>query len=304
MRNQQSLRGLITATFTPLHEDRSVAFERIPAYAEWLVGEGVSAVFVNGTTGEGQSLTLPERMQLAERWQTVMAGRLPVIVHVGHTAVDDATALARHAESIGAHSVAALAPYFFKPALRELVAFCRQVAAAAPATPFYYYHIPSITGVSVPVAAFLEEAADKIPTLTGVKFTFEDLMDLQNARAAAGGRFNILFGRDEILLAGLTLGCTGAVGSTYNAAAPLYRRIIAAFERGDLATAQEDQRRAAQFITTMVRCGGLAALKGLMKCLGVDCGPMRLPLRTLNEAEIRGFETDLRAIGFFDWARQ
>jgi N-acetylneuraminate lyase len=286
-----------------MHPDGSVAMERIPAYAEWLVAEGVSAVFVNGTTGEGQSLTLRERMQLAERWQAVIGGRMPVVVHVGHTVIEDAAALAKHAESIGVHAVAALAPYFFKPALKELVAFSRQVAAAAPATPFYYYHLPSLTGVNVSVAAYLEEAADKIPTLTGVKFTYEDLMDLQNARAAVGGRFNILFGRDEILLAGLTLGCTGAVGSTYNLAAPLFRRIIAAFQRGELTAAQADQRRAAQFITILVRYGGLAPQKALMKSLGVDCGPTRLPLRTLAEDEVRRLEADLRAIGFFDWAR-
>jgi N-acetylneuraminate lyase len=303
MKAQDPLRGLITATFTPMHADASVALKRIPAYAEWLVKEKVNGVFVNGTTGEGQSLTLQERMQVVEDWQSALAGRLPVVVHVGHTALGEAQALARHAEEVGAAGIATLAPYFFKPGLRELVEFCREVAAAAPATPFYYYHMPSMTGVTVPVTAFLEAAASQIPTLTGVKFTFEDLMDLQNASRVGGGRFNILFGRDEVLLAGLALGCTGAVGSTYNLAAPLYQRIIAAYQRGDMAAAQMEQWRAAQFITVMVRHGGLVALKAMMKMAGMDCGPLRLPMRTLGDGETRQLEADLRAIGFFEWAR-
>lgn len=304
MNVSKKLQGLITATFAPLNADGSLALDRIPAYAEYMVREKVDGVFVNGSTGEGQSLTLPERCQIAERWQSVLAGQLPVVVHVGHTSVGDAQALARHAEQIGAAGVATLAPYFFKPGLRELVAFCRDVAAAAPATPFYYYHIPSMTGVNVPIAAFFEEAAGKIPTLAGIKFTFEDLLDLQNALRIGAGRYNILFGRDEILLAGLALGCTGAVGSTYNVAAPLYHRVIAAYQCGDMPAAQAEQRRAAQFISVMIRYGGLVGLKALMPMVGMECGPMRLPMRTLSDSDARQFEADLRAIGFFDWARK
>jgi N-acetylneuraminate lyase len=300
MNKQQALHGLVVATFTPMQSDGAVALERIDAYAERLVAAKVDGVFVNGSTGEGQSLTLAERMQVAERWQSVLAGQLPLIVHVGHAALPDAQALARHAERIGARGISALAPYFFKPAMPELVSFCAALASAAPATPFYYYHIPSMTGVNVPIAAFLEESSARIPTLAGVKFTFEDLMDLQNALRVSAGRYNILFGRDEILLAGLTLGCTGAVGTTYNMAAPLYQRVIAAFARGDIAAAQTEQRRAAEFITVTIRYGGVGAFKALMQMVGMDCGPARLPVRNLTVDERKGLKMALRKIGFFD----
>jgi N-acetylneuraminate lyase len=298
--NVPRLSGLITAAFTPLRADGTIDWPRLPVYADWLVRERVDGVFVNGTTGEAASLTLPERMQLVERWHEALAGRLPVVVHVGHTALGDAQALARHAEQVGAAGIAALAPFFFRPAVRELVAFCREVAAAAPNTPFYYYHIPSLTGVNVPVATFHEQARSEIPTLAGVKFTSEDLLDVQNALRAD---WNVLFGRDEILLAALALGCTGAIGSTYNVAAPLYRRVFAAYQRGDLPAAQADQRRAAAFITVMIRHGGLPALKAMMKMIGMDCGPPRLPLRPLGDAEAQRLDAELRQMGFFEWAR-
>lgn len=296
-----TLNGLVAAVFTPMDDGGSLALGRVEAYATHLVNTKVDGVFVCGTTGEGQSLTLPERMQVAERWQSVLKGQLPVVVHVGHTALGDARALAAHAEKIGAAAIAGLAPYFFKPALRELVAFSREVAAAAPATPFYYYHIPSLTGISVPTAAFLEAASACIPTLAGVKFTYEDLMDYQSAMRVSDGRFNILFGRDENLLAGLALGARGAVGSTYNVAAPLYKRIIAAYDAGDMTTARLEQFRAVEFISVMIRRGGLVALKEIMSMVGIDCGPMRLPMRTLDQAERNQLDSDLRAIGFFDW---
>src|SRR3954469_8189210 len=120
-----------------------------------------------------------------------------------------------------------MAPFFFRPGtVQELVDFMAQVAAAAPALPFYYYHIPSMTGVHIPAAEFLRAAADRIPNLAGVKFTFENLMDYAECVRFSGGRFDVLFGRDEMLLAGLSLGAHGAIGSTYNFAAPVYHRII------------------------------------------------------------------------------
>jgi N-acetylneuraminate lyase len=162
--------------------------------------------------------------------------------------------------------------------------------------------MPAMTGVAISAAEFLAEAGNRIPTLAGVKFTHEDLGDYQAARAADGGRFDVLFGRDEILLSGLNLGARGAVGSTYNYAAPLYQRILRAHAAGDLSAAQKAQAQAQAFIDIMSRHGGLPAGKTIMKLIGVDCGPVRLPLRTLTPANEATLRAELTAIGFFEYA--
>jgi N-acetylneuraminate lyase len=298
---KMTLKGLVPASFTPMNADGSLNLPRIDKLAEFAIKDQAAAVFVCGTTGEGQSLTYAERTQVTERWISVLAGQIPVIVHVGHTCLEEAQHLARHAERSGAAAISALAPYFIKPALHELGDFCRELAAAAPSTPFYYYHIPSMTGVSVPIATFLEEFGEKIPTLAGIKFTFENLMDLQNAMRIADGRWQMLFGRDESLLPALSLGCVAGVGSTYNYAAPVYQRVLAAYQAGDLATAQTWQMRAAHFISVIVKYGGLAAMKPIMTSLGRDCGPTRSPLRRLTSEEASRLEAELRGIGFYDW---
>jgi len=295
--------GLIAAPFTPLDAQGCIRPDAVPAYAEFLRRNGVSGVFVNGTTGEGLSLTLEERKALASAWVSAASG-LKIVIHVGATCVDDAQLMARHAQEIGADAVAALPPFFFKPATpRELASALRPIAAAAPALPFYYYHIPSMTGVSIAVHEFLEAAAD-IPNLAGAKFTYENLMDFQLCLAAQGGRFDILFGRDEILLAGLALGACGAVGSTYNFAAPLYISLLAAFERGDLAEARKRQLQAAEMIRFVVASGihPIAAFKAGMKFLGIDCGPLRPPLPTATPEQETMLRTGLERIGFFGYA--
>ena len=208
-------RGLIAAPFTPFNADLSVNLDVIPAYARLLRDNGVSAAFICGTTGEGMSLTQAERVAVAEEWIRHADDKLRVIVHVGHNCLADAQELSRHAAAIGASAIAACAPSFFKPRDHgELVDWCARLAGAAPSVPFYYYNIPSMTGVGLNVAPFLAKAQTAIPSLEGIKYTHEDLTDYQACVKFGDGRYDILFGRDELLLEGWELQALGAVGST------------------------------------------------------------------------------------------
>jgi N-acetylneuraminate lyase len=295
------LSGLIAAPHTAFKRDGSLNLAVIERQAALLDRNGVAGAFVCGTTGEGSSLTAAERLKVATRWRAAKPERLALIMHVGHPSLQESIAFARHAARIKADAIAAIAPSFFKPArVEELVAYCAAIAAAAPGLPFYYYHMPAMTGVNFSAVSFLKLSATRIPTLAGIKFTHEDLMDFAAASTFAGDRYNLMFGRDEILLAGLSLGATSAVGSTYNFAAPLYRKIIRAFKAGDLAAARRGQLQAIAMIEVLNAHGGLAAGKAVMGLIGLDCGPVRLPLRALDAEEIGRLRAGLEAAGFFD----
>ena len=293
------IHGLVAAPFTPFHEDGSLHLDLIPRYAAHLAENGVAGAFICGTTGEGSSLSTEERLQVAERWVKSAPSSVRVIVHTGHNSLADACTLAAHAQKIGAAATSLTSPSYFKPGnIRDLVDTCALVAAAAPDLPFYYYYIPSMTGVNLPVADFLRAAKDHIPNLAGVKFTFENLMDYTNAVRAEGGKFDVLFGRDEMLLASLVVGAKGAVGSTYNYLAPIFNRLLEAYRHGDLAKAEAEQVKANEVIAVMIRHGGLPAAKVIMSFLGLDCGPVRLPLRSLTEVQTKALRDDLEKAGF------
>jgi len=307
--------GLVAAAFTPMHADGSLAPERVGPMVDHLVGQQVASVFVCGTTGEGPSLAVAERETLAEAFVEAAAGRLPVIVHVGHNSLAEARRLAAHAQRIGADAISAVAPSYFKPNSAEaLVRSLAEITAAAPELPFYYYHIPSMTGVSVDLFELVDRAAGELPTMAGLKYTASTLDELVALLALQGSRpFDVFFGRDEMLLAALAVGAQGAIGSTYNFAGRLYRRLIDAFARGDLEEARRCQARSVAMIRTIlglkVQGSGfrtphspLAAQKAVMALVGADCGPVRLPLLPLGPTETAALESELRSIGFFDWA--
>jgi N-acetylneuraminate lyase len=145
---------------------------------------------------------------------------------------------------------------------------------------------------------FLRMAGPRLPNLVGIKFTHENLMDYRRCLEFEGGRYNILFGRDEILLAALAMGATGAVGSTYNYLAPLFHQLIQAFQAGDLERARQYQSQAIHIIAVMSRNGGLPAGKAMMKLAGLDCGPVRAPLENLSDQRLESLARELKQVGF------
>lgn len=298
-----SLTGLVAAVHTPLQADGRLRLEQVDRVVEHHVRERLGGIMVCGSTGEGPLLTTRERRDVAEAYVKAARGKLKVVVHVGHSSVAEARELAAHAQELGADAVVALAPWYVKPAAVEvLAACCADIAAGAPELPFYYYHIPSMTGVALPMVDFLRRAGDLIPTFSGLKYTAPTIHEFQSCAAFDGGRFDVLYGTDEMLLSGLAAGARGAIGSTYNFAAPLYRRLWSAFERGDLAEARACQLRAARFIDLLYRHGNQPAIKAVMGFIGLDCGPVRLPLVALTPPRLEELKRDLEKIGFFEWA--
>jgi N-acetylneuraminate lyase len=296
------LSGLVAATFTPMHSDGSLNLAMARPVVEHLIRNGVRGLYVCGSTGEGPLLTTEERKATAAAYVEAAEGRLPVVVQVGHSSVVEARQLAAHAVEIGADAVSAVAPYYFKPGNVNTLADClAEIAGGAPDLPFYYYHIPALSGVSLDMVELLQRVASKIHNFAGIKYTNATTDELQTLIALDDGRWDILFGRDEMLLGGLAAGAKGAVGSTYNFAAPLYYRVMAAFREGNIEEAQRLQGLAVKMVRIICGYRVHAGLKAIMGMLNLDCGPTRLPNVTLKTEEIASLRRELEAAGFFQW---
>lgn len=294
---------LVAATHTPFHADGSLAPEVVPLQARFLAENGTRTVFITGSTGESHSVTCEEKLEIYAAWATV-APRfgLAVIAHVGSNCLEDSKLLARHAESLGFAAISALAPSYYKPAgLSGLIDCCAAIAAEAPGTPFYYYDIPALTGVTLPMETFLREAPERIPNLAGIKFTNPDLVSYRRSLDAAGTRFDLPWGVDETLLAALATGARGGVGSTYNWAPRLYQNLISAYQAGNLDEARRLQSLSIAMIDAIAATGFLGTAKALMARLGVPVGPARLPLGNPSPAQVDALMQRLDALGFAQW---
>lgn len=299
------LSGLIAAPFTPMHADGSVNAGIIPAYYAMLKKNSVTGAFICGSTGEGVSLTMAEKKSVAAAWVSAAKGDadFTVMLFLGGTSVADCRELALYAREIGANAISFTAPFYFKPAnAAMLAAACAEVAAAVPDMPFYYYNIPVLTGVHIPMYDLLREVDGKIPNFAGIKYTHEDFMDFLSCMRYKNGKYNMLWGRDENMLSALVLGTRGSVGSTFNYAAPLYHELIRAYETGNLEKARELQQQSIDMIRLLGKYGGIATGKAYMRLVGIDCGEFRLPVKNMSAKEFELFKKDVEAIGFDRYA--
>lgn len=297
------LHELVAATHSPCHANGSLAPAVVATQAAFLAANGIRTVFITGTTGESHSVTCAEKIEIYQAWKEAsQATGLAVIAQVGGNCIEDAKILARRAEQLGFKAISALAPAYYKPAnLSSLIDCCAVIAAEAPATPFYYYHIPALTGLLLPMEQFLIEAPARIPTLAGIKFTNPDLVSYRRSLDIAGDAFDLPWGVDETLLAGLATGARGGVGSTYNWAPQLYFDLIAAHEKGDLAEARRLQSISIAMIDAIAATGFLGTAKALMGRLGIPVGPARLPLGNPTAAQIDALMVRLDELGFASW---
>ena len=295
--------GLIDAPFTPFHENGEVNYAPIPEYARMLAKNGLKGVFINGSSGEGYMLTDEERMKLAEAWMAAVPEGFKVIVHVGSCCLKSSRMLAEHAQSISAWGTGAMAPPFPKVGrIEELVAYCEQIASAAPNLPFYYYHIPAFNGAFLPMLDLLRAVDGRIPNFAGIKYTFESLYEYNQCRLYKDGKYDMLHGQDETILSSLVMGgAQGGIGGTTNYNGRCLTGIIDAWKAGDVEKARELQNFAQEVINVICHFrGNIMGGKRIMKLIGLDLGPNRTPFRTLTDDEEKAMKAELEAIDFFN----
>ncbi len=296
------MQGLVAAVVTPMTDDGELNLGLVPEIVDHLERNRIAGVYIAGSTGEGMSLTDEERMAVAEAYLQHCQGRMHAVVQVGHNSMKAAAALAAHAQANGADAISATPTgYFQAEGERGLVEFMAAIAEEAPDTPFYYYHIPALSGASMNPMRFTELAVEEIPTFCGIKYTDAGTSYNLAALQKAGPGLEFLSGTDEAYLQSLAQGYEGAVGSTYNYAAPLYHQVRKAFETGDFAEARIWQARALEMLEAMLGTCGRASLKAMMSMVGIDCGPARRPVEPATSEQLSDLRKRLEAMGWFEW---
>jgi N-acetylneuraminate lyase len=295
--------GLVAAPFTPMHKDGNLNADLIPEYYSFLEKNGINGAFINGSTGEGPSLTQKEKMIQAEKWIECYkaGGKVRIINLVGGTSYKECIENAIFSYESGISAIAIVAPYYFKPSdINQVAEFCATIGESVPEMPVYYYNIPVLTGVNIQMLGFLEKISTMLPNFAGIKFTHEDFMDFKSCLEYKDGIFDLLMGKDECMLSALVLGCKGAVGSTFNYAAPLYHRLINAYNKGNLAEARQLQQSSINMIRLLDKYGGMATGKAYMKFIGLDCGSFRSPLKNLTNDMYKEFVKDVQQLNMAD----
>ena len=295
---------LISASYTPFKEsNKKLDLNKIEALYNNLTNNGIQGTMVCGTTGEGYSMSTTERMELASTWASVVSDDFDLMVHVGHNSLVEIKELVESAVGLSSTAIVLSPPIFHKPTdIGNLVDFLSECIGDDPHTDFYYYHIPSMTGVEFSMLDFLETLRIRGINIRGIKFTHDNLEEYGDCLNYNDSRFDMIFGRDEQLFEAMKKGALSALGSTYNFMAPIYLKMIRLFEAGNLTEAETMHWEINKIIDVLIEFGGgMVAGKAFMGLIGLDCGPVRLPLRTLKETDMDSLSSKLRKTAFYDY---
>lgn len=281
------MKNLIAAAYAPMDPKGLLNLDIIGDYLQFLKTNRIAGAFVNGSTGDFVSLSTDERKELISAWAKYKSRDFAVINHVGHTNLNETRHLAEHSQGL-VDAICVLPPYYFRlKSLESLVYYCKRIAGGAPSTPFYYYHIPVLTGTDFPMIDFLKMVEDEIPNFAGIKYSKYDMSDFKECLEHRSGAMDILFGVDEKMATSLEHGAYGWVGSTYNHMAPLYYEIMKRYARGEYEMVKELQEKALFFVHTLDALAGFnGAGKSFMRLFGIDMGPSRFPHTTLDNDQL------------------
>lgn len=262
--------GVIAAAVTPFDDAGGVAFDRIPPLVQLLVDGGAGGIMVGGTTGEFVALTPAERSDVLRAFLDAVAGRVPVVAHVGASDPGTAQRLTADAAAAGAQVVAAMTPQFFPTTEPAVERYFRELARAVPHLPFLVYDFPSRAGNTVSTELFtrlLEE-----PNLAGTKMSIETLGELVPFLAFEP-EVVVICGNDTLQERFVAEGGRAVVSGNATLYPELVSRIFARLLDG--AAAPEDLALLAD-VAAVTRAGAPDRLKALLRRRGHDAGASRV----------------------------
>lgn len=291
--------GVIPAILTPFTDAGELHLPGIAPLVEKLLADGASGFFVTGNTGEGFACSMEERKQVLEEVVRCVAGRVPLMAHVGaaQNGTSDAVALAKHAQESGAAALSSVVP----PDGSDPVAHFAAIGAATE-LPFYVYHFAAPGAISA--QSFLEDMR-QVPNFAGIKYTSKDFYTFeqliaQKQKVLGGEPLNALTGPDEMAIAGRVMGADGCIGSTYNVQCRTLVEMYAAIDRGDVQRARQLQQQANKVIEILIRYCDCASrgynisegLKVMLTWQGFQVGHQRQGKR-ISEEEAEKMRAEL-----------
>jgi 4-hydroxy-tetrahydrodipicolinate synthase len=291
-----SLHGVVPPTVTAFEEDGTLDAETTAEHARFVVDRGVHGVFPLGTNGEFALLGPEERDEVIRAVVDEVGDEVPVIAGVGEPATRRTVERAEAAEDAGADGVVAVTPYYYPLDGDAAVEHYRTVCAVVDC-PVYVYHIPSKTGTDLALDTLAEIAA--IDNLAGLKDSSKDVPWLGQA-VAAHDDLTFLAGSDSLLKPGLDLGCTGMVSAVANAFPELVVDLYEAYDAGDADHAAELQAEVYEVRQAIKRGPYMAGVKEALSHRGFDAGPLRSPLRRMDETDSQALRAELEELGLLE----
>ena len=280
MKKNTVFRGAATALITPLTPD-GIDYAAFGRLIDWQIDEGINALVIAGTTGEGSTLTDEEHREAIRFSVERAAGRVPIIAGTGSNDTDYAVSLSRYACQVGADALLVVTPYYNKATQKGLIAMYDAIADAVD-KPVILYNVPSRTGVNIEPATYV--ALAEHPNIVGIKEANGNISKIVETAALVGDRLDIYSGNDDQVVPILSMGGSGVISVLSNVLPRKTVEICDRFFAGDVAGSAALQCRMLPLINALFCEVNPIPVKAAMAAMGWCENCLRLPLTPMEDA--------------------
>ena len=279
MKQNSIFRGAATALVTPLTPD-GIDFHQFGRLINWQIAEGIDALVICGTTGEGSTLTDEEHRAAIKFAVETTAGRVPVIAGTGSNDTDYAIDLTRFSCEVGADAMLVVTPYYNKATQKGLVRMYNAIADAST-KPLVLYNVPSRTGVNIEPKTY--QALADHPMIAAIKEANGDISKIVATRALVGDKLDIYSGNDDQIVPILSVGGAGVISVLSNVAPKQTSEICHKFFAGDIAGSLQMQLDYLPLINALFSEVNPIPAKAAMAAMGYCEDYLRLPLTPMED---------------------
>jgi N-acetylneuraminate lyase len=268
----KTVTGVIPAMVTPFDENEKLDEGRLRALIEFLIERKLEGLYITGSTGESFLMSPEERKRVVEITVKTVAGRLPIIAHIGAIGTHSSIDLAQHAAAHGVDAISSVPPFYWGFSADQIHGYYADITKSTK--------LPMIA-YNVPMAALGFDIIKRIGTIdgvVGVKYTATTHHEIIRMKEEIREDFIIYSGADEMAMSGLSYGADGIIGSFYNNMPEIWQGIRDAVAKGDLNNARRLQEIGNAVIFFCLPRGGVAMIKRSMAWMGCDTGYVRRPL--------------------------
>lgn len=287
--------GAGVAIVTPFKDNGEVNYEKLAELIEFQIENSTDAIIICGTTGESSTLTHEEHLDVIKYCAEKVAGRVPVIAGTGSNCTETAIYLSTEAEKYGVDGLLIVSPYYNKATQNGLYAHYKAIANSVK-LPIILYNVPSRTGCNIAPETVIRLCND-VENIVGVKEASGNISQVVKLMSMANGKVDLYSGNDDQIVPLLSLGGKGVISVLSNVAPKQTHDICAKFFAGDIEGSAAEQLRAIPLYDALFCEVNPIPVKKALNLMGMEVGPMRMPLSEMEDANAAKLEKAMKDYG-------
>lgn len=288
-------KGSGVAIVTPMNADMTVNYKRLEELVDYQIEHKTDAIIICGTTGESATLSEEEHKKCVETAVKAAAGRAPVIAGSGSNNAAHAVTLSKNAEGAGADALLVVTPYYNKATQKGLYEYYKLIADNTK-LPIIMYNVPSRTGTNIKPETAMKIARE-IKNVVGIKEACGNLSQIAELAALNDGSLDIISGNDDQTIPILSIGGIGVISVLANVAPENTHDMVMEYLNGNIEKARKLQLHAIELISALFVEVNPMPVKTAMNLMGMNVGPLRLPMCDMEEKNVEVLKKALKNYG-------